>query len=506
VQKHIAIIDIGSRSVKLEIYALKDGTHKLMFKASEPTFLGRNMQHGEISEVAMTATLDALRTFKNHINNYDEVKIYAIATAAMRIAKNARTFSQEILRVLGDNAEFEIIPGEREAYYDYLGAVNTLSIRDFLLIDVGGASTELALVKDRKLIKSVSLNFGSLSITERFFRDNVQAHNISEAEHSVKQELDKIDWLKDARGLPIVGLGSSIYAMGKYNLQRAMCRLGNVTLHNHKILHSTFNFIYKLISKTMPEVRRDKLGISKGVADVVLGGLVPLKCVFDIINTRRVYISLYGLRYGVLTEKFAHSIGLISPIEPDVTSSSVLKLQAKTNCDIEHAENVEALALNLFDQTSKLHYMGDRYRSLLSIAAKLHDCGAFVQYNNHHLHSFYLIKESEIFGLNARDRLIVAIIAGMHRKEKLKFNRWKYFCFIDRNTYKHIKSLGVMLGIAEETSRIAGGARQLKCNIQQTAILIDIVKNNEKLIQPYQATGEHRKLNASLFGRNVLIK
>jgi len=94
----------------------------------------------------------------------------------------------------------------------------------------------------------------------------------------------------------------------------------------------------------------------------------------------------------------------------------VLGLGRRYDLDEPHAVRVADLALSLFDQTRDLHALGEAERILLEAAAILHDVGLYVSMSKHHKHSYYLISESDLVGLDRREREMVANVGRYHRK------------------------------------------------------------------------------------------
>jgi exopolyphosphatase/guanosine-5'-triphosphate,3'-diphosphate pyrophosphatase len=511
-----AIIDVGSRSVVLEVFEVRGDSCKTLYYASEATYLGRKLgRDGVLNEASMSRTLDVLSDFRDVCQMHGNCDIHAICTAAVRIAKNGEDFAEAAYKALSEKRENEdgertapqvnikIISGKKEAYYEYLGIVNTTAMSDFVIIDVGGASTEISLVRDRKLEGAVSFSFGAVSLTERFFpHEHAAQHNISEAENTILQQINEIEWLARAKGLPIIGAGSCLRNLMQAEMNKRLATCSS--LHNYMINYSNFKFMYKHIGRMTPKMREEKIGIPLNTAEVILGGLVPLQALFKAISARRVYYSEHSLRQGVFYEKFAQMTHKITPVEADVLGASVSGLQERFNCDAEHAGAVEEIADTIFRQTYILHHMGDKYKRILSVAAKLHDCGEYIAYHNHHEHSFYLIKESAIYGLEQWDKLNAAIVAGMHRHARLKFKRWQYRRVVNANTYKRLRILAAILAISTRvaTRRGKGFADEkdaVKCQISQTTLQVIISNRAES-----PSNGAVR-FERKIFGRNVFI-
>jgi exopolyphosphatase/guanosine-5'-triphosphate,3'-diphosphate pyrophosphatase len=101
---------------------------------------------------------------------------------------------------------------------------------------------------------------------------------------------------------------------------------------------------------------------------------------------------------------------------------SVLQLGRSCGINEIHARTVASLVLELFDsaKTLKLHNFGDSERELLEYATFLHDIGSFISYTNHHAHSYYIIKNSELLGFDQKEVSFMANIARFHRKKTPK--------------------------------------------------------------------------------------
>lgn len=273
----------------------------------------------------------------------------------------------------------------------------------------------------------------------------------------------------------------------------------NSSLHNYMINYSNFAFMYKQISKLDAEQRSTKLGINRKSSKIILGGLVPLKVLFDVVSARRVYYSEYALRYGMFYEKFALANRRLTPVEPDVLEASVARLQQRFECDVEHANKVREVALSVFDQTEKWHRLGERYRKILSVAASLHDCGEFIQFHNHQQHSYYLIKESDLYGMDKWDKLFAAVVAGMHRREKLQLDR-QYRRVLNRTTLGILRELAACLAVGEKIANGDTDSDRVKCEVE--AKLVRVI--NKGAANKHYEQGQVA-MDRKMLGRKVII-
>ena len=132
----------------------------------------------------------------------------------------------------------------------------------------------------------------------------------------------------------------------------------------------------------------------------------------------------------------------------DIIVRSALSIAAKYQTDIAHVKHVQRLCMEVFDTLASEHKLGPRHRFLLTVSALLHDIGLFVNTQNHHKHSQYLIENCELFGLNRSDLGIVALIARYHRRTapRLAHAAFAQLCREDRTI---VSKLAAILRVAD---------------------------------------------------------
>lgn len=287
-----AVIDLGSNSVRMSIANLCDGNVEILENYRTVVRLSEGMgEEKTLKPAPVLRTLEVLRDFKRIIDEKKITEVRAVATAALRTAKNREIFLEPLKEI---GIEFEIISGEKEAYYDYMAVVNTLGVSNGLIIDVGGASTELILLENGKNTEMVSIPWASVNITEKFFASAVAENEETErAVFEFTKLLGGADWLKRAEGFDLIGLGGSVRAL-------AMCKLRGGELHGFALDRKEVFELSKMLS-TMPVEERIKLdGVGKGRADIIPGGVVPLMAVMKYTDSRKLISCVTGLREGIM--------------------------------------------------------------------------------------------------------------------------------------------------------------------------------------------------------------
>ncbi|WP_125579443.1 Ppx/GppA family phosphatase [Lacticaseibacillus suibinensis] len=297
---HFGVIDLGSNSARLSIWQI-DGNHQPheVLKLKEMVRLSEDMGPEQtLKPAAIARTLAALQRFSAAAKAFPELTLEAYATAAVRQAGNQKAFLRQVKAETG--LTITVIPGTREAELDYLGVVNTLPIQNALIMDTGGASTELILVQNRKLIHRVSLPVGSVNLSERFLdADVVRPAQLFNLITEFSSMLNGIWWLRKALNLPIVALGGSNRTLAKIQRRREQ-RGSYEDIHGYRMATTAANKIYADILDKDLVARKEVPGLSKFRADIIVGGLTPVITMIRYLDSDRLLFSQYGLREGAL--------------------------------------------------------------------------------------------------------------------------------------------------------------------------------------------------------------
>jgi exopolyphosphatase/guanosine-5'-triphosphate,3'-diphosphate pyrophosphatase len=298
--RHFGVIDLGSNSARLSVWQInEDSSVKQVLKLKEMVRLSEGMGEDRVlQEPAMARTIQALVGFKKQYEGLHDLTLEAYATAATRMAANQKEFLKRVKKAVG--VDIKVIPGTKEAELDFLGVINTLPIQNALIMDTGGASTELILVQNRKLQHLISIPFGSVNLSERYLHgDTVSAAELFDVITSVNRTFNGIWWLKKAQNLPIVALGGSNRTLAK--IQRRKDAVANFEdIHGYRMSTEQVNAIFKQVISSSLEERKAIGGLAKYRADIIVGGLVPVVMMIRFLDSDRLTFSQYGLREGAL--------------------------------------------------------------------------------------------------------------------------------------------------------------------------------------------------------------
>ena len=301
---NLVVIDLGSNSVRMQISQIDDyGGYTIIGYFREYVRLSEKMGKEMIlKEEPMKRTIQALKDFKARYTQYDHVVVKAVATAAVRGAKNQAEFLKRVKDEVG--LDLRVISGSTEAYLDYVGVVNTLPIRNGIIMDCGGASTELVWVQNGACKERISIPIGSVVLSQNYnLADSISASDLYRAMNAAGQKISTVRWLGQVHNLPLIALGGSNRTIAKIHRREVTDDVDELPdIHGmHLPPHYIFNLVSKLIAMNKDE-RMKIPGLAKNRADVIIGGLIPISLVLRNLQISEVIFSNCGLRDGVLFE------------------------------------------------------------------------------------------------------------------------------------------------------------------------------------------------------------
>ncbi len=445
--ERIGIIDLGSNSARLIIMNIyHNGSYNLVYHQKEGIRLGEGLHTDKfLKPAAIKRALMTLIAFERMCRLFSVTKIIAVATAAVRVAENGQNFIETIFKET--NIPLRVISGEEEARLGYIGSINTLDISDAVMFDLGGASTEISLIRNRKLKNSVSLPVGAVNLTEQFStQDSISETVLTEIYNHVLKQLETLPWLSKA-GLPLIGIGGTMRNIAKMNQKIHSYPFNRV--HDYRIGSLSFTELWHLLVEKNAEQRRKLPGLSSERADLIVAGTTIIKCLQEFTRSNRFIVSGCGVREGLFFDYYRTSQQL-NPVIPDILTHSTYNIMNFYKVRLKHAEHVTNLATTMFDGWQKLHGLGERERKILMVASLLHDSGITISYYDHARHSSYIIENARLFGLSHREQMLCAVIASWHHGYSAKMGRNRlYNEFLDDNDWSVARKLALLLSLAE---------------------------------------------------------
>ena len=340
---------------------------------------------------------------------------------------------------------------EEEARFGYLAAVNSTTLADGAVLDLGGGSLQLVEVLSRHPGRLGSWPLGAVRMTEHFLADDdppsKKARKALRAH--VRETLeDDAAWLPRC-GRRIVGIGGTMRNLAAaIQAEAGLPSLGGI--QGFEITRDALDALVERFAD-MPAAQRGTVkGIKYARADLILAGAIVVQAVLEHGGFDSIHVTEAGLREGVF---FSEHLDGDPPLFDDVRRASVLNLAARYQVRPEHTEHVARLALTLFDELAEhdLH-PGDRWeRELLFSACVLHDIGMSVDYDDHHKHSRYLILNAGLPGFEPREVALIAQAARYHRKGMPEFGELAPLA--QDGDAERLDRLAILLRLAEDLER-----------------------------------------------------
>ncbi len=445
--QNIAIIDIGSNSARLVIsHIYKNGAYNMVYNQKESLRLSQKVDSNNmLTEEAFASTIETLKSFAHMCQIYNVAKTIAVATAAIRNSANGEELVAAIDRETG--IPLHIIYGNTEAYISYLGVINTLDVRNGIIFDLGGGSTELIFFHNRKIIESVSLPFGAVNTTSMFnIRNTMPPAVYSDINVFLMTRLAQYPWLKQ-NALPLIGVGGTARTVAKI-IQRAK-KYPATKIHNYSYSRQTFRTFFNKLRNTNLEQRKKISGLSEERSDIILAGSSIISCLVEATGTKKLITSGCGLREGLFYDYYSktNDVPLIANNILERSRENMLKLY---EADPTHARHIAELALAMFDGWTELHHVRKGCRRLLETAALLHDIGININFYSHARHSAYMIQNAKLFGLTHKEQIITSAIAGWHNGVSKNYFRDRFYKeMLTESNWKLINKLALLLALAE---------------------------------------------------------
>ena len=458
--KHnLAAIDIGTNSFHLIVVGIKeDGNFEIIDREKEVIRLGEGSS-GDIKIIkpeAIKRALDALARFKGIADSHN-ADLRAVATSAVREAHNRDDFMKQVLAGTGIN--IEVISGIEEARLIYLGILKAVPVYDkkILAVDIGGGSTEFLVGKKGEPVFSISMKVGAVRLTQKFFPDfHVSKTRVQECRDWVEGELYQVANNIKKTGFQLsVGSSGTIMSAGlMINASKNKSSSGNGILNNFVFTKEELAGIEEeILNRKTVEKRKKIPGIDEKRAEIIPAGIIILSTIFKLFDLDKITISGYALREGIIIDTLQkHHEDLSKPGFENIRRQSISNLSRSFRNDASHGKHVAKLSLQLYDQTKELHKLDDECREYLEAAAILHDVGYHISHTNHHRHSFYIIRNSELLGFNENEINIIAHTARYHRKSHPKSGHQE-FKALPSDTQAIIKKLAAILRIADSFDR-----------------------------------------------------
>jgi exopolyphosphatase/guanosine-5'-triphosphate,3'-diphosphate pyrophosphatase len=473
---NIAVVDIGSNTVRLQVSQVKDKSYKVLEEYKEAVRLGDEVfEYGLITEDALERLLQCLKEIKIIIDNWNVKQVRAVATESFRAASNYEEVIQKIIEVCGFGVE--IISGDIEAKYTFISASANFEINKYhaLVLDIGGGSAEYSIVQKGKLKRSHSIGLGCNRLAKTFLHSDPPTNAEYQAlKDFLVSEVRKLELPRDI-DLVICTGGS----MGNLSVMHyiASGQRPDRTVKYIERKHLK-KFINDMKNKTIAE-RALIPGMEEKRADIIIPAAMQVDAVLEELDGEGLYTLSGGLRGG-LTIDTINKMGIELPFQKNMDSvrqARLIEVGNKFSFEERHARHVTKLCKKLFDNLHLTLRLDKNDWNILEAASLLHDIGNYISYSKHHKHSQYLIMNSDLMGYDQDEIIMIGNIARYHRKSMPK-NSHRYFKMMTESEKRRVTALSGILKIADAFDRSHKSlVKDIKVTAKKNSIEIQLISD-----------------------------
>lgn len=454
----VGFVDIGTNAIRLLVVRINPNfSYTIISQEKEVVRLGEEeFKDNLLKPQAMERAIFVCGKFANLAKTYGASEIIAVGTSAIREAQNQCEFLQKLHDKTGLNVN--VISGEEEARLIWLGVSSGIDIGDqkAIFIDLGGGITEIAIGNQHEYFYLNSLRLGAIRLTSKFIGEGwtgpiktdaykkIRRYACSKIKVVKPRVLEygaRLAWGSSGTMINLAEVSSKLFKKNNPNDELVLTR------KNLKKLATVLCWLPLAERKKVPAINPDR-------ADIIIAGAAIIEAIMEEFGLEEIYVSHRELRDGLLAEYLSNFEGFRELQKTPMRNRSILHLGRSCNFDEKHSETVASLALQLFDSAKQigLHNLGETEKELLTHAATLHDVGDFLSFNDHQLHSHYIISNAELLGFNQEEIQIMANIARFHRK-KLPSKKALKTTGLDEKTNHAVAILSTFLRFAEKLDR-----------------------------------------------------
>jgi len=503
-----SVIEIGSTGVRLLVAEVTpDRKQNVLDRSDMPVALGKDVfTSGVISQETQNQLITILTRYREQLAGWgiNSFETTCIATSAFRDAKNRDPIMDRILVQTGFRVH--IIDGVEENKLMYIAVSEAIKDQQVVfkkdntvILVVGGSTSEIMMMTDGKMAGVHSLRLGTVRIGQQMRNQtssyaDIQRYveeSINNTKGSLESELD----LSDVKQFIAVG--------------------ADVTMAALLVGRPISTFLWEINKQDLADFARDiqdytvdecvaRFKIPYSEAENLQVSLLIYNLFLNLTKAERIFVPETNIRNGVIYSKDSIQNEELQKEFDIQIIASAKNLLRKYHGDENHAECVRMISAKLYDTLKKEISLGDHAKTLLETAAILHDIGSFIRYDNHNLHSNYIIRNSEIFGLSRNDNKIVAEIAKYHKGSLIPQDDETYQ-MMPRPDRMTILKLTSILRIADALDR--GHIQKFSdfaMKVQQNTLVIT-AKNHPNTVLEKIALSEKAGMFESVFGYKVIL-
>jgi exopolyphosphatase/guanosine-5'-triphosphate,3'-diphosphate pyrophosphatase len=398
-----AVVDLGSNSFHMLITRQLADSVQVVDRVKRKVRLAAGLDEKNIlSEQAMAKGLECLNFFAERLQDIPTENIRIVATATLRLALNRADFIAKAETILAN--KIIILSGIAEAEHIYLGVAHTsFSANKRLVLDIGGASTELIVGHGFTVKIAHSLNLGCVTYNQRYFVDgSLTDENFSRAISAAEQTIATIK-------ADFINIGWQCVLGGSGTMQA----LAEILTYQHKPSVLSLDFLYEVRAQLQKFSNINSInlpGLSTERSPVIASGLAILIALFQQLSIRELSLSSGALREGLLYEMLPNSRTI------NIRQRTVSALSQRFHIDQQHADSVKQQVSAIYSQLKKTWHLPDgNALEILLASSDLHEIGLLLEYKYHRQHSAYILTHADLAGFNQSERQLLVTFVSLYK-------------------------------------------------------------------------------------------
>ncbi|PMH38664.1 guanosine-5'-triphosphate,3'-diphosphate pyrophosphatase [Vibrio sp. 10N.286.49.B3] len=399
-----AAIDLGSNSFHMLVVRHIDGSVQTMAKIKRKVRLAAGLNEEQaLSLEAMQRGWDCLSLFAERLQDIPTENIRIVGTATLRTATNVDIFLEKAHQILGH--KIDVILGEEEAATIYKGVAHTSGgLGRRLVVDIGGASTELIIGEGFESKALTSLKMGCVTWLERHFKDRQLTQvNFNNAIEAAKITLEPILNTYSQLGWDVcVGASGTVQALQEIMLAQGMDEV--ITLPKLKRLQKQ-----AMMANHLEELEIEGLTLERAL--VFPSGLSILIAIFERLNIKSMTLAGGALREGLVYE-------MVDELrQNDIRSRTIASIQHRYQLDADYGQQVVKLANQLLLGCGEAWLVEEQAKDLLDTVAQLHEIGLTIDFKKGGQHSAYLLQHLDLPGYTRAQKHLIGEVARRYREQ-----------------------------------------------------------------------------------------
>jgi exopolyphosphatase/guanosine-5'-triphosphate,3'-diphosphate pyrophosphatase len=402
--QYYAAVDLGSNSFHLVVVQVNNGSVQIIGKVKQKVRLAAGLdKNNYLDELSMERGWKCLESFAERLTDIPSQNIKVVGTATLRLATNASTFLQKGEQIL--KHPINVISGEEEAKQIYLGVAYTSANQgNSLVIDIGGASTEVVVGSDMQPIELVSLDVGCVTFMTRFFpNQSITEKGFEQAIEAAKSQITPfVERFKHYGWSQCLGASGTPQATNEILLSRGV------------IDPIKLNYLHQLKQQAIEcghVTKLDFAGLAESRKAIFPSGLAILIALFESLSIEHMQISSGALREGLI-------YGMLDQEKhTDLRAKTLETAIERFHIDNDQAFRVSHAAHYLYQQYCNIKGFSEpELENVILAAARLHEIGLHIDYKKYHQHGAYIIEHIAMLGFSPVHQQLISVLVGSHRQ------------------------------------------------------------------------------------------